>query len=296
MVNGAYIGLQNPVAWQLRIRDHTLDDASLETRCSLENGGQYVTQSSCSLGRLDKFSLELLCEILLGLDVPTLVSLRRVNRLAMHLVNSLPQYSKIMMECPNVLRAIVSTRANGFDLRTLYTTLCTSSCANCGLFGGYLYLITCSRVCYFCFSSAPPYLPMTGFAARRSGVAKEHLDSIPHLLSLPGRYTSFEKLSKKRIKLFDRLAVRSKAWTGAESLPPDLKTREVKRYVAIISAPCFSTGQSVDWGVYCIGCRGSTESTSHFRLKYSQAGIFDHINELGMIRDVNGIKQHVRFP
>jgi hypothetical protein len=139
---------------------------------------------------------------------------------------------------------------------------------------------------------------MTGPRARRLGVVKEHLDSIPHLLSLPGRYTSFEKLSRKRLKLFDREAVRIKASADAgtveENAPPDYKTREVRRYVAIVSAPYFGADQSVDWGVHCIGCRESTGSASHFRFKYSQDGIYDHINEFGNIKDINGIMRHVR--
>lgn len=226
------------------------------------------------------------------------MAFRRVNRRAMSLLDSLQQYRKVSEQCPNVLRAIVSTMASSFDFWTLYEALSISNCANCGRFGGYLYLITCSRACYFCFTSAWAYLPMAAHAVRRAGVSREDLERLPHLLSLPGRYTSFGKLSKKRTKLFDRQTVWNKALeavaTDEGSQRLNHTTREVKRYMAIISAPYFGAGQSVDWGVHCVGRRESTEPATHFRLKYSQDDIFDHINRCGAIQDVNGRKQHVR--
>ncbi|KAI3316900.1 hypothetical protein HD806DRAFT_516467 [Xylariaceae sp. AK1471] len=56
----------------------------------------------------------------------------------------------MLKHCPNVLRAIISTKANCFDCMTLYRILCTSKC--CDRFCSYLYRITCKRVCHFCFT------------------------------------------------------------------------------------------------------------------------------------------------
>lgn len=76
--------------------------------------------------------------------------------------------------CPDILRTILSIRANSFDCRTLYRTLCTTESATCDQFGNYLYLITCKRVCYLCFVENLDYLPtFLTQAARLTGLSRE---------------------------------------------------------------------------------------------------------------------------
>jgi hypothetical protein len=80
---------------ELGIDDHTLDAARLESPCPLDNG-RLKTPPQLSArhpaGRLDLLPLELISDILLALDVPTLTGFRRVNHRAMELVDSLHQY------------------------------------------------------------------------------------------------------------------------------------------------------------------------------------------------------------
>lgn len=267
---------------ELRISDHTLDDAHLETRCPLDNG-RHTTPSQHSVrqpvGRLDLLPLELVSEILLALDVPTLTSFRRVNRRAMELVDSLHQYQMILKHCPNVLRAIVSVSASSFACRVLYNTLFTTRCSSCDRFGGYLYLITCSRVCYFCFTRNVDYFPLSASQATKlTGLSRGDLKGLPHVFSLPGRYTPSAKSSKGRTMLFDRRAalLLDRAGDGQRQ-PNDYTTREPRRFMSIISAPYFThAGQRVDWGLHCRRCKGNTDPANHFRHQFTRDGLVAH--------------------
>ncbi|KFA48378.1 hypothetical protein S40293_04477 [Stachybotrys chartarum IBT 40293] len=93
-----------------RIIDRTLDDADLESRCPLDNG-RHVARSRHSAGRPGMLPLEILTNILLELDIPSLTVLRCLNHRAMDLVDSLYQYASIFKHCPDVLRAIISIHA-----------------------------------------------------------------------------------------------------------------------------------------------------------------------------------------
>lgn len=297
-----------------RIVDYNLDDADLETRCPLDNGQNYTatTQPRYPAGQLDLLPLEIVTDILLALDIPSLTAFRLGNRRTMAMVDSLHQYRMILKHCPTVLRAMISIEARSFDLLTLYRTLTTTKCGTCDKFGHYLYLITCKRVCWFCFNRNLAYFPLTAsLAARPLGLSKKRLLShqVPNILTLPGRYTPFGKLSKNRMVLFDRQAVYSLLTSGASSAQAkaldartrqeDRTTREPRRYMSIISAPYFrcssSGGRSVDWGLFCAGCSESTEEpVRHFRIKYTEDAIIDHIKRYGPLVDtaIHGRMQH----
>lgn len=136
----------------LNMRDNTLDDAQLETRCPLDNGRhdyKPISTPCFPANQLDRLPLELLIEILLQVDIPSLTRFRGLNSRTMELVNSVHQYTAIIEHCPNIIRAIVSIQADAFDCSTLYRTLCTSRCFTCNRFGDDIYLIDCRRVCYF---------------------------------------------------------------------------------------------------------------------------------------------------
>ncbi|KAI1121155.1 hypothetical protein F5Y10DRAFT_288879 [Nemania abortiva] len=284
--------LQEHTYQKSRIVDHTLDDADLETRCPLDNGKRPI-QPRHNVGRLDKFPLEIVTEILLALDLPTLTIFRRVNYRAMSLVDSIYQYRMILKHCPNVLRAVVSINAGSFDCRVLYETLLTSKCATCDHFGGYLYLVTCKRVCYSCFTLNPNYFPVSWiFAANQTGLKKqkELKHHLPHVSSLRGRYTASNKLARHRSLLFDRQSVVEYVRhhpihahsEGSQELD-DYMTTEPRRYMSIISAPYLSSsGQSADWGYFCTRCKESTDPATFFRIKYTKEGILEHIRWHGV--------------
>ncbi|KAI0182982.1 hypothetical protein EV127DRAFT_448302 [Xylaria flabelliformis] len=265
---------------------YSLDDADLETRCPLDNG-RHATQSRHSVGQLDELPLELVTEILLMLDLPTLTAFRRVNSRAISLVDSIYQYRMIRKHCPNILRAIISINAQSFNCWALYRTLSTTKCATCDRFGGYLYLITCKRVCYSCFKSNLNYFPVTSrYATQRTGLKRKELKRLPHISSLPGRYSISGRLVRNRTLLFDRQSVVVKSLRqGPVHTPPverpqllDRTTTEPRRYMSIISAPHLtSSGQSAEWGYFCTRCIDNLDPATHFRIKYTKVGILEHL-------------------
>ncbi|KAJ3571816.1 hypothetical protein NP233_g3496 [Leucocoprinus birnbaumii] len=287
------------------ICDNTLDDAQLETRCPLDNGRHDCTSiSTClSAGQLDGLPLELVVEVLLQLDIPSLTRFRGLNRRTMELANSVRQYTAIIEHCPNIIRAIVSIQADAFDCGTLYRTLCTSQCSTCNHFGDHLYLIDCRRVCYFCFTRRPEYFPLTSYEASRLFTSNAmpqngtksprkllELAKPPSILSLPGRYCVAwtwrgGNLQRKRLRLYDRQAVvQNLAGHGLPQL--DKTTREPKRHMAIITAPILlDGGRQVDPGFFCLGCRDkdNTEHIEPWRIKYTTQGMSEHIASYGPV-------------
>ena len=282
------------------ICDNTLDNAQLETRCPLDNGRHNFTPISTyfSTNQLDKLPLELLMEVLLQLDISSLTRFRGLNRRAMELVNSVPQYTSIIEHCPNLFRAIVSIQADAFDCGTLYRTLCTSRCSTCNRFGDHLYLIDCRRVCYFCFTKRPEYFPLTSREASKFFAPKTKLSSRkllelakpPSILSLPGLYCAAATtrggiLQRKRLRLYDRRAV-VQSLAGRGLPQSDKVTTEPKRYMAIISAPVLlNAGRQVDHGFFCLGCWDETDETTkkHFRIKYTTEEMPGHIASCGRV-------------
>lgn len=262
----------------------------------------------CSVGQLDRLPAEILIQILLYADIPSLTGFRRVNRRAMELVDSVPQYAAIVKHCPDVIRAILSIQADAFDCNTLYTTLTTTRCSTCDRFGNHLYLITCRRVCYFCFTRRLEYCPLTigralrffnsdGTRQRGAMNSRQRLCALnlPAVLTLPGRYCTAwtgegGSLQRTRLQLFDRRAVMQDA---AESglTKPDKTTREPRRFMTIITAPyLFDCGRRADWGYFCLGCgEEKEEETRHFRIKYTREDILGHIARHGPVKEMPGI-------
>ncbi|TWU71610.1 hypothetical protein ED733_000479 [Metarhizium rileyi] len=289
------------------ICDNTLDDAQLETRCPLDNG-RYIDASipaRFSVGQLDHLPAELLIQILLYIDLPSLTHFRRVNRRAMELVDSIPQYAAIIKNCPNIIRAILSIQADAFNCDILYTTLSTTRCSTCERFGDHLYLIDCRRVCYFCFTRRLEYFPLTvgrassfftsdGMKQRNAITSRHHLRAAnpPSVLTLPGRYCTAwgskgGNLARKRLQLFDRRAViRDLAGSGLPKV--DKTTREPLRFMAIITAPyLFDFGRQADWGYFCLGCKEEKEEkTRHFRMKYTREEVSEHVARNGPVKEM----------
>ncbi|KAK4113083.1 hypothetical protein N656DRAFT_789178 [Canariomyces notabilis] len=274
----------------LSIVDYTLDDAHLETRCPLDNG-RHNGQPKHSVGRLDLLPYELISQVLLALDLPSRTAFRRVNRRAMGLVDSLHEYQMVLKHCPNILRAIISINAKHFDLATLYRTLCTTKCAACnGSFGSYLYLITCKRVCYSCFTEKSAYLPVSAMLdIRNTSLSRDDLKSLPHIFSLPGYYTKSKNLARGRTMLVDLQSMNKRASEirGTKVFirvsTQCATTDENRRHMAIISAPYFSSsGRSAHWGFYCAKCNEDKEESMLDRSKYTEKEFANHMAEYGI--------------
>jgi hypothetical protein len=197
---------EEEVAWypMRSVRDLTLNDQDLQNHCPLS---QYRGHGKprYSLGSFDILPLEVLYMILPQLDIQSLLSLQRTNRQVYDAVHELPQLKAIIQHSPDVLRGILSTETAPFiQCQQLFDKLTSSSCESCSHFGGYLYLLTCTRVCFSCFTQLPRYRPILRLHARRQfRLSTNDVRRLPQLNSLPGDYTITQASCQKRIVLVD---------------------------------------------------------------------------------------------
>jgi hypothetical protein len=186
-----------------------LEPVDLERGCPLDNG-RHDKQDVATLGTLEALPVELVQTILLDLDLQSLTSLRRVNRRTRLTIDTLWQYNEIITYASNSLRAALSINVGtSISCRQLHTELCSQECVTCGRFGAFLYLLTCSRVCYVCLVEDPRFLPLTPKHARIAfGLSSYETGKLPTALTLPGIYSHNSKIRRTRISLIDRTSSR----------------------------------------------------------------------------------------
>ena len=282
------------------IEDFTLNDILSASRFPRTKGPPFKL-SQTNLGTVDVFPLEFLQMVLSQLDLRTLTDFRRVNQLAMEVVDSLLQYKTIATYAPIALRGILSIETGRWiSCDTLYEKLCTAECEQCGDFGGYLYILTCKRVCFLCLSSDSKYLPLShSEAVKNFGLDRSILNTLPQMRSIPGTYSPHRQQCNKRLALVDSesayqagitlhgslIAMRQyvsdiaaqKLRESVEGLlrgstPRRPRTEDIfdglsgdgLRFVAIIRTPWFNrASRKLVWGFHCIGCE-----TCHSRWRF----------------------------
>jgi hypothetical protein len=126
-----------------------------------------------------------------------------------------------------VLRAAISLEiASSVYYRKLYTELCSDVCRGCGKFGAYLYLLTCSRVCYLCFTEDTEFMPMTKQHSKIFwGITSRDLTSggITVARSLPSRYQPYSMvLQGLRVQLVDFFTAGDIAFDLYDGSPEDM--------------------------------------------------------------------------
>ncbi|KAL4795027.1 hypothetical protein BDV19DRAFT_389685 [Aspergillus venezuelensis] len=96
----------------------------------------------------------------------------------------------------------------------------TAECDTCGDLGGYLYLLTCRRVCFLCFTENPAYLPLAregvvrkfGLKFKRSSASSSSSSpALPAMQVVPGLYSPRGLKLANRLTLFDHDSARE-AW------------------------------------------------------------------------------------
>lgn len=66
-------------------------------------------------------------------------------------IDKFSKYATIVKHAPQILRAVISVHAAPYiTCRGLFTAFITKECAHCEEFGAFLYLPTCTRVCFWC--------------------------------------------------------------------------------------------------------------------------------------------------
>ena len=184
-------------------------DCTLDQNLPHPTGSQNKTRRrnllEKDLGALDLLPLELLQEILSYLDLRSLANFRHANRRATEVVESIPRYKATMTHAGYVIPCILGIETGPWiTLGTLYDQICTAKCEKCGDFGGYLYILTCTRVCFYCFTEDKKYLPLLFNDAIRSfGIDRRIIQTLPHMKSIPGEYSTLMKKRERPTKLVD---------------------------------------------------------------------------------------------
>lgn len=309
---------------RMRLDDHTLDE-ELPAAFPWYNQGRFHPPATCDIGTLDMLPTELLDEILLQLDLFILTNFRRVNRRGDEVVNALPQYRAIATHAPNALIGPLRIGTGGWiTCKDLYKTLCSPNCVTCGDFGGYIYLITCRRVCFLCFTGEKIYLPLAPeTVCREFGLQPRTVDTLPHMFLLPGMYTWSEKnptqstlvesgsalaagialhgsetemdcyvsnSKSKEMKAYKERQAAAVPFGGHVRQPynPESSVRQcgfLLRFVAIIRVPWFDTiAQEMEWGFHCLGCRNSNCLPLHHRRQFTTVLFDQHLKEFGPVQ------------
>ena len=177
---------------------------------------------------------------------------------------------------PRILYYIVSIEAMYFNLGTLYEALCNTQYVTCEDLGGYLYLITCLRVRYTCFTENERFLPIGRKpAAKSTGYSGQEIRQLPHIRSIPGRYAGNGRQCCDRLRLWDWPALLPTRIIPSTPDDSDGCCNNPRRFSAIVSAPYLA--KTSKWGLYCLGCSESTEEETYFRKQYSENGFVKHI-------------------
>ena len=229
------------------------------------------------------------------LDLRTLTDFRHINRRAVWLVESIPQYKAIRKHAHNALHGIICIETGRWiTCEMLYEKLCTAECEQCGDFGGYLYILTCNRICFLCLSEDKRYLPLRYLhATRKFGLNRLILRSLPTMKSVPGIYSSNKKKVRKQLTLVDSdcarragiavhgcLSVMKKYVSSmAPRGPFDGESGNPLRFMAIVRTPWLNrSSQELEWGIHCTRCESSDESRPlHFWRKFTEESFKEHL-------------------
>ncbi|KAF4951042.1 hypothetical protein FGADI_7779 [Fusarium gaditjirri] len=134
----------------LRPETHEFSDEvrRLFSRC-------YKTETP-NLGALACLPQDILEDIALSLDMDSFRRFRQVSRGARYLLTAITAYRRVLRYAPDALNALRRTDLSGHvSYEDVHSTLMTSKCAFCGLFGDFLFLPTAKRCCFKCLNTSP---------------------------------------------------------------------------------------------------------------------------------------------
>ncbi|KAF9882897.1 hypothetical protein FE257_004911 [Aspergillus nanangensis] len=119
-----------------------------------------TTRTRSRIPMIDRYALppEILHEILLNLDFPSLGMLRRVDTTRRYWVESLPAYSLLKKHASCALHNMHTKKClSYFPISWLLAEFRHPWCRTCGDFGPLLYMATLTRSCYMCNERRPEY-------------------------------------------------------------------------------------------------------------------------------------------
>ncbi|KAI1180961.1 hypothetical protein F4777DRAFT_596152 [Nemania sp. FL0916] len=206
-----------------------------------------------TLGSLQSLPAEIRANVILHLDVPSLENFRQVNKLALLSVNSIPQYKLVREWCSDIIRHIIDIEARFFEFQTLYMALLEPNCAMCGACGGYLYLITCIRVCYHCLVGSTLLEPVD------DGDLTLVINYLRRGIKIPTALLTLNGSEERRLRLLKQLETN---WLELKKLEP----KELPYIRSVDSDSKYGYSHSL-WpypGRVILYDRGSSDFTSNF--------------------------------
>lgn len=268
--------------------------------------------AKADLGNLDILPIELINMVFVQLDIDTLFRhVRQVNRRALAIVESMPEYQTTVTYTPDIIHIIFKIKTNRFiSLETLYEKLCTAECEECGDFGGYLYLITRKRVCFLCFTQNVKYQPLVYTTAMgKFGLDASTIKTLPQMQSIMGDYSPHQWWYA-RTRLVDYgsaykagIATHG-SWLAMEiyvhehpydvsdfDFGSDGPINEFTSFRAVVRAPWLNrASKELVFGFHCMGClslranNGGQEIPStqlHDRRKFTVTSFAEHLKLYG---------------
>nr|CEG04634.1 unnamed protein product [Fusarium clavum] len=133
----------------------TMHNPFILTTSSFNNVNVPTADSTKIAFPLFKLPPEIISCILLELDIASLRWFSQSNRQARHVTTELPQYRQVVQHGPEAIKAIVQAGLSDcFSYRELHRALIQEQCSLCGKFGGFLFLLTCTRCCFACINTS----------------------------------------------------------------------------------------------------------------------------------------------
>lgn len=198
-----------------------------------------------------KLPLELLHDIISRLDMHAVFKLRQTSLRAREVVQSLPQYQPVALHGLRVFCALLRTHlAMHISLDDFYDVLITKTCALCGKFSGFVFLLTCTRFCFHCLLEARKTRAQSFASLQRgvrlNGTEKGHLRT---LRTLPGTYSMEDTSRRSRMRI---ASTPRQSTTGLTVL----RRNRIYRFMASCALPYYDRRTSkVERGMSCSGCQ-----------------------------------------
>ncbi|KAF3318767.1 hypothetical protein TWF173_006784 [Orbilia oligospora] len=271
------------LAWHHPSSGIFINPVELERYCPLDNGRlKRCTFSSCGtssnqLGAFSSIPVEISYSILEILDIQSLTTCRAINWYFRFLVDEFLPYKSIFRDCPEVLRALLSTKsASNFTVRQIYETLCSQACSECGRFAPFLDLFTGCRNCFPCILKSPNLR-----ALPKSTLEKRLGRRVPSetLLTVPGEYAQIGRRYKQRYRL---VRLSQSMIEELQGDPHDGFAKDQYRYMPMMRVPVLGmiSGGEIERGRCCQAChlgpREEIEGYQDWNTSYSRSGYLEH--------------------
>lgn len=239
-------------------------------RQSIATPFQRTPTAVAELGSLDRLPTELLHDVLLRLDMQTIFKLRQTSLRAREVVDSLTQYQMVALHGLRLFCALLRTRfAVHITLDDFYDALSTKTCAICGQFGGFIFLLTWTRCCFQCLLRAEETRAQTLASAQKElHLNKAELGHLRTFRTLPGTYSMEENIRRSRIKLVSTHQVKLVfGKTHHMYFPPPtpvgvtvLRPKQICHFMASCALPYYDRRtRKVERGISCSGCQLALE-------------------------------------